>query len=361
MCIILYCDESGNTGDNFLDSCQPVYVLAGWIVPFPKIEIAETSILDFEDRLSDALSEPKSSKHLKTKTGLILTRDLFRHLGKLSCFPIFSVAEKKFVIATKIVETFLDPNYNDLINHEFSLDAFAKQEAAEVLYRLPWEKLENFALAYKIPDSNKLLNSAIDIARFLSLSMEIPLSEMVLGCRDYIEEVTNSEIESRQLLPNKAMAALNTPTALQFFSLAEDFGLRKLANIKIVHDETPYQQGLTEIFNEHKNAEPERIKLPDISIYFGFQSLQSIEFVKSNSNPLIRSADFLAGSIYQYLSAIIKEQPLHPLLIDLAAMILPLSNHSARLGWMMASNSQIDNWVQPYKKRPKLKWIEKIP
>ena len=30
---IIYCDESGNSGPNYLDEAQPFYVLAGWVVP----------------------------------------------------------------------------------------------------------------------------------------------------------------------------------------------------------------------------------------------------------------------------------------------------------------------------------------
>jgi hypothetical protein len=38
----LYCDESGNTGDDFLENNQPIYALTGWIVPSPKISLSKT-------------------------------------------------------------------------------------------------------------------------------------------------------------------------------------------------------------------------------------------------------------------------------------------------------------------------------
>ena len=44
--ISLYLDESGNTGTNFLDDAQPIYALAGWVVPEELREAAQRVIVE---------------------------------------------------------------------------------------------------------------------------------------------------------------------------------------------------------------------------------------------------------------------------------------------------------------------------
>ena len=135
--ISLYLDESGNTGTNFLDDAQPIYALAGWVVPEELREAAQRVIV--ESCSSIATPELKGSQLLRHTRGRTLVTELLEELLQLGCMPVFSVMEKRYAVVGKIIETFLDPPYNPRASNRFTWDTDLKQGIAERLYRLPGE------------------------------------------------------------------------------------------------------------------------------------------------------------------------------------------------------------------------------
>jgi hypothetical protein len=70
------------------------------------------------------------------------------------------VAEKRYVVAGKIVETFLDPAFNKTLRDGFTWDTLTKRELANTLMtRLPPDVLDRFAQAYREPSSEAFLSS----------------------------------------------------------------------------------------------------------------------------------------------------------------------------------------------------------
>jgi hypothetical protein len=45
----VYCDESGNSGPNYLDLPQPFYVLAGWLIPDNRVVDVNVTIDKFRN------------------------------------------------------------------------------------------------------------------------------------------------------------------------------------------------------------------------------------------------------------------------------------------------------------------------
>ena len=109
---IIYCDESGNSGPNYLDEAQPFYVLAGWVVPTNSIidvsiELEKLRASQVQKNYTpksplDA-GEVKSSALLKSRAGQRKLVELFRSLEERGCIPMYLVAEKRFCVAAKIV------------------------------------------------------------------------------------------------------------------------------------------------------------------------------------------------------------------------------------------------------------------
>jgi hypothetical protein len=62
----LYCDESGNTGKNFGDRAQPVFVEAGWYVCHDKTTTLADKFEQVEHREGYTKKEVKGAKLLKT-------------------------------------------------------------------------------------------------------------------------------------------------------------------------------------------------------------------------------------------------------------------------------------------------------
>lgn len=133
----VYCDESGNTGSNFLDPQQPIYVLAGWWVD-PNVEKnANDAVIRYLGSVPGSPRELHGAQLLRQSKGQSSTLQLFRELGALGCVPIFVLAEKRYCIAGKIIETFLDPYYNHLLCEEFAADVDMKQDIADTICELP--------------------------------------------------------------------------------------------------------------------------------------------------------------------------------------------------------------------------------
>jgi hypothetical protein len=122
----VYLDESGNTGPDFLQPDQPVYVVAGWMVPRSSTTAARGVI---------ATAAPLQAQQLELKGKNLVTRARGRTIAanvvigllSLRCLPVFSLFEKSYAAAGKIVSTFIDPPYNHFVDDGFTRDARSQQ------------------------------------------------------------------------------------------------------------------------------------------------------------------------------------------------------------------------------------------
>ena len=57
----VYCDESGNSGPNYIDIPQPFYVLAGWLIPHSHVVEVNIAIDEFRKKHFRQRDELKAS------------------------------------------------------------------------------------------------------------------------------------------------------------------------------------------------------------------------------------------------------------------------------------------------------------
>ena len=110
MVAILFCDESGNTGPDWGNRDQPIWVHGGWLTPNSRdLTTFRDGIVRHKRRHRLQSTELKSSSIVKRGNSSEILRDFFQ-LGKdLSAVPIFYVADKAFLLGAKIVESYFDP------------------------------------------------------------------------------------------------------------------------------------------------------------------------------------------------------------------------------------------------------------
>src|SRR4030042_4894036 len=106
---IFYCDESGNSGPNYIDQNKPFYTLAAWSVPYKRIVDASVAVEEHRKKYSPQADELKAANLMRSANGKRGIMSLLRTLGHLGCVPIYEVLEKRYCVAAKIIETFLDP------------------------------------------------------------------------------------------------------------------------------------------------------------------------------------------------------------------------------------------------------------
>lgn len=106
----LYFDESGNTGTNYLDDRQPYFIYGGWL-------IEKNRATEISERIKHIFCNSKA-KELKAKRGMKYDKikELFDMMLDSGAIPVFGVADKKYMIAAKAIETFFDYMYNPNVN-----------------------------------------------------------------------------------------------------------------------------------------------------------------------------------------------------------------------------------------------------
>jgi len=191
----VYCDESGNSGPNYLDQAQPFYVLAGWLVPDDRVVEVNVAIENFRREQFPQLQELKTNSILRNDRTKRAGAQLFRTLGRLHCVPLYLIAEKRYCVAGKIVETFLDPVYNDIVRNPITSDVETKQEIANTLYeQLDSAALEMFAQAYMKPTPDALGAAIVSVAKAIDSDISEALGRALLGSRSHIDEIADGNL-----------------------------------------------------------------------------------------------------------------------------------------------------------------------
>jgi hypothetical protein len=339
---IVYCDESGNSGPNYLEKEQPFYVLAGWAVPHDAIVEASVAVERTRQNYSPQRNELKSGTLLKGDKNRFAIVSLLETLGRLGCIPVYMFAEKKYCVAAKIVETFLDPFYNNELNSVFTGDTATKQEIANTLYeRLPQDVLERFAMAYREPSANVLRASLNEVIGAAKVLVNPELAAALDGSSTKLKEIAEAEVVAARGW-NGLGGTLNFPCLVSFLMLVEHLGRTGfVTTTKLVHDEhRVYQDGFKAIFDMHREAEDEIILVPHGDVpYSGIRHIPEFEIAQSDAQPLVQAADVLAGAVNHICKRLTRGEALTEAEHELGRLVLPpLVYRAARLTWPVCSD-----------------------
>jgi len=131
-----YCDESGQTGTNWLDPDQPVVVHGGWLFPEGTERSISEGVADIRRRYRLNGNELKWAQFTRPgRTGAF--KEIFELCLAHGLLPMFMVMDKRFATAAKVVETFFDPAYNPFFDPGFTGDFDTKKQIAEIILRSP--------------------------------------------------------------------------------------------------------------------------------------------------------------------------------------------------------------------------------
>lgn len=321
---LIYCDESGNDGPNYLNEQAPFYVLAGWIVPENKITDASVEMVSLLKAHCPDAPELKF-KTFKKKPWAV--SGALCRLGELGLVPAYLLAEKRYCVAAKIVETFLDPMFNPALRPEFTLDPITKQELANSLYeKLDDATMRQFAEAYRAPTNANMDQALNRVSAESSRCLNPEIAELFEGCRANLAAIAAAEVGACELW-GKAMATLNLPCLISFLMLIEELGRqRSIRPKKVVHDEQgPYQDDYKRVFAHYKNiGVDEQLLLNGMRVPYGsIRTIEQFEMQRSVDQPMLQAADLLAGSIAHLSTALIRGEKLKPQEVDLGSLIFP--------------------------------------
>lgn len=328
----VYCDESGNSGPNLLDRAQPVYVLGGWLVPTQFVSQAEAVVEDLSRALRITAGEVHGVTVLRSRKGQEALDGFMSAMGKAGAIPVYDISEKRYWIAGKVVETYLDSFYNHEVPWEFYNDILAKQELADEISEFPDEYLHEFAAAYRSADEEALKRSALPFATLFELKQKLRLASWFRSSIRNLAEVAEAERKVTASLPARALGTVNLPVLASFFSLVESLARHyRMEDVEIFHDESKeFGPAYEWAFDLHKRAKPGmEIHLPNGRMMgFSFERVKSITMVRSRDSLLVQAADLLVHALARYAKCIaMAEQPAEWLVKALdetiAAAVLP--------------------------------------
>ena len=296
----VYLDEAGNTGLNFLDPAQPTYVLGGWIVRADQIEAASAAVT----AVSQESGSPdlKGSRMMHSVAGRQRVERLVRDLRQLGCYPVYSLYEKRYAVAAKIVETFLDPVYNDHLLSSFEADVFAKQAVAQQLHDLPGGSLTPAWDAIRGGDAEQMrdsLNALVQRCRILRADV---LAHSLAGAKSHVERIAAvlAEVHAdpvgrhSEALPGTSLIAI----AGAIDTISKDMDLTR---VEVVHDETSsFEPNLEWWFQLMSGPAPAEHPSDTVfphgrTLRVGYSVVRSLRFAVSEEEPLVQAADVLVG------------------------------------------------------------------
>jgi hypothetical protein len=115
--VVIYTDDSGNTGPELLDANQPFGATAFVLLDPSAEERVRAAIPVLLENLAQRPKELKFSGLAKRKSGASFIASLMRLISESGAQLYFSLTEKRYLAATIIVEAFLDPICNDDVPH----------------------------------------------------------------------------------------------------------------------------------------------------------------------------------------------------------------------------------------------------
>lgn len=316
MVAVLFCDESGNTGPDWANIDQPIFVHGGWLVP------DDTDLSPFDDgieRLKHQYNlrspELKTSQILKRTKASAILRDFFRLGMDLAAIPLFHVADKAYLLGAKVVETYFDPEYNQTLPTAFIGNAGRKKRIVEGLLgdEPLLKEFAGFHRAGVAPPPDLIRRHAGATARRLQDVGQLWAAKQLAGLTDKGIE----EIQAEFKLPSR----MRSTTGHTLFSVMQQLEILLRgpllwpANARVVHDNlVRYDETLDLIRRLFSGPPGDDIVLRDgRSIPSSFPHITELSLEDSKAVPMLQMANLLCGYVRLVITKLKAGQPLCPL------------------------------------------------
>lgn len=283
-----YCDESGNTGTNWIDKEQSFFVYGGWLIPDKSKDAVLSGLSEIFAKYPG--SEIKAKRFFKMGKANEYFKRLFGLMLHTPAFPIFTITDKSYIVAPKIIETFFDPAYNKSLRYEISWDISLKKQLSEVIR----ESTVIFDFAKLIRSGTLTLEEIRNIKFHLSQSFLLTpnISNNIIHISDNELQEMLHEFDSPNTSRSLTVPALNhLMQVLQKFS--ENYDLETT----IVHDNLRgYDDWLDEMRDIYlSQGEMQILQGQDFQWYSKLPNITELSLKDSKDILLLQIADLLCG------------------------------------------------------------------
>lgn len=303
---ILFVDESGHAGINYLDSDQPFHVAAGFLIACEHLAVAEAVV-----RTEFPRGEVKGKDLMGTPVGRRRVVRVIQGMAQSRALPFFIIMERRLSIAGRLVEVFLDPAHQDAVDWLPIGDIAQRQAVAEKLLELlPAETLDLFARSYGNPDTDGFRAVLQAVIKSLTTRGEDHLARSFAGAIDRLDTVLKAERYGANQREHAASVSLNLPAFMHLIKRVDmvmDAYRNKVpgASFQVVHDrqrqfEAALERGIASALPPAPI--PLDYQLPNGRPYRQhLQNFDSMSFADSSAVPMLRAADVLASCVRRIL------------------------------------------------------------
>lgn len=342
----LFLDESGNAGPNYLDQEQPFHTEGGLLVPDASLVAVRTEIAASLGKFP--AREFKAARLLKTKWAPLLAETLQSALRVEGVKLFFVTGERRYCLAGRIVETFLDPDTNPAAWFLPWWSVDARESAWEAVSWVDDAVLRQFAEAFRPLDPSALSHAAVAIAEDLD---RIGFDHLAEACRSSVEHLEEIMRVARIWLGKGFDAgqvhALNVPMCMHAAKLADRMLDTKAvpAAFRLVHDRVDW---FSDVFVHASNTlggeTGTPLELPrqsGPSVRMGLRRLDSCAVADSKTELCLQLADVVASTVSRVLRGCIKgDLKLSSGEAAIAKLTIPLLYEPLNLhGAILASNA----------------------
>lgn len=296
----IFADEAGHSGANYIDPGQPIFVTAAFIVPEHAKELVNKELTDFRSS-----HRPSRGQAIELKFGRAVgnpnTRDalagLLDRLMDAGCEAVPDVWEKRFGIATRIVDALCDTDYNPAaLDRLHPLNPSRREIAYFLDATLPDDALHAFARAYRAVDGAALRSARDRISLLARLGGQSEVADLI-SCCDVNELVDDCTPDTRH------HRTLNFPSFLGILGMIDTALERMNRAGPFIFDE---QEEFREPFHEAHGL-LEEARVVDMvngtsSFRMGFSRITGFRMESSTASLGLQAADALAAIVRSGLS-----------------------------------------------------------
>lgn len=280
----VFFDESGNTGTNWLNNSQPFYVYGGWII--------DESVIEFAEEQFKLIFSFSNATEIKSKT--ILEKNKQKFYEFMNCFihrvkaiPVFGIADKKYMIAAKITETFFDHEYNPNVNGYLTYRSELKKALADSIFENK-EILNDF--------SNLIARGTIEIENMIYIQKKLEKHFESKGLMDVAKALNKLESYNLYKMIDEFEVVSKNGTEKKWLTLTEPILFDRIINIdklcklikKNSHIYVDELSGYDAVFSEMNEIFRRKGIVSTIS---------KVEQCNSKEEIFIQAADLLSGYI----------------------------------------------------------------
>jgi hypothetical protein len=293
----LYCDESGNTGKNFGDRSQPLYVECGWYVRHEDGPALMRRVESLESSHGYQRTEIKGARLLRSRPGRAFLHKLTESMQQ-TAVPYFYLVEKRYAICAKLVESLFDPAYNPAVPTEETWDPDFRQELAQHFYDGSEELIYQFGVAYREKNSVAVCENARNWLAYFQSNPVGDHAERIAAVLPNLDREMQGEFQALSSSPT-GYDALNMPIWVMLF---QDMEHHFAEPCDLIHDRIDvFQDCFEHTYNTFRGGRNSSIVMKDgRQLTSGLQKVVSLSFADSETQPLIRAADCLAAATREF-------------------------------------------------------------